>query len=160
MTGDLAFRECSVQDATAHALLTEYFAFRAATFPSTAGYLTTFPDPDQFAPPRGTFLVVEVAGAAVGCGGIRTLGRGRFEVKHLWLRPPVQGRGLGRELLSELERRARVLGAVELLLDTNANLAAAGGLYRSSGYLLTEPYNDNPNATHWYTKSLDPPPEN
>jgi hypothetical protein len=32
------------------------------------------------------------------------------------------------------------------VLDTNATLEAAQGLYRSSGYLEVAPYNDNPNA--------------
>jgi len=143
-----------VTDATAHALLAEYFAYREKTFPSAAGYVTTFPDPALFVPPVGDFVVVELDGASVGCGGIRSLGSGRFEVKHLWLQPRVQGRGLGRALLAELERRALLLGATELLLDTNASLEAAGGLYRSSGYVDIEPYNDNPNATNWYRKTL------
>lgn len=143
-------------DATAHALLAEYFAYREQTFPSAAGYVTTFPSPEAFTLPEGVFVVVELDGASVGCGGIRSLGGGRYEVKHLWLQPGVQGKGLGRALLAELERRARMLGATELVLDTNASLAAAGGLYRSSGYVDTEPYNDNPNATNWYLKPLVP----
>ena len=149
-----SFVETPVGDATAHALLAEYFAYRERTFPNAEGYVTTFPSPADFTPPHGLFLAVELAAAAVGCGGIRSLGDGRFEVKHLWLQPRTQGRGLGRALLAELERRAIALGANELVLDTNSSLAAAGGLYRSSGYLDIAAYNDNPNATHWYAKSL------
>ncbi len=148
------FHPTPVTDATAHALLAEYFAYREQTFPSGAGYVTTFPAPAQFVEPDGVFLVVEVDGENVGCGGIRSLGSGRFEVKHLWLRPAIQGRGLGRALLAELELRARALGATELVLDTNAGLEAAGALYRSSGYVDIEPYNDNPNATNWYAKGV------
>jgi len=143
-----------VTDATPHALLTEYFAYRAQTFPNPAGYVTKYPEPEQFVRPLGVFVVVELDGADVGCGGIRSLGAGRFEVKHLWLQPGVQGRGLGRALLAELERLAVELGATELVLDTNASLAAAGGLYKSSGYVDVPPYNDNPNATNWYRKVL------
>jgi GNAT superfamily N-acetyltransferase len=150
-----AFRSVPVTDATAHALLAEYFAYREQTFPSAAGYVTTFPVPAQFVEPDGAFVVVELDGESVGCGGIRSLDSGRFEVKHLWLRPATQGRGLGRALLAELERRALLLGATELVLDTNASLAAAGGLYRSSGYVDIEPYNDNPNANLWFRKVLD-----
>lgn len=152
----MTFLETPVTDATAHALLAEYFAYREQTFPSAAGYVTTFPSPTQFVEPDGVFLVVEFEGESVGCGGIRSLGGGRFEVKHLWLRPSVQGRGFGRALLAELERRAVLLGATELVLDTNASLEAAGGLYRSSGYVDVDPYNDNPNATNWYRKPLVP----
>ncbi len=150
----MEYRSSRTDASAAHTLLAEYFAYREQTFPSAAGYVTTFPSPSEFTPPRGLFLVVESDAAPVGCGGVRDLGGGRFEVKHLWLRPEVQGRGLGRALLTELETRAASLGATELVLDTNASLTAAGGLYRGSGYTEIEPYNDNPNATNWYRKVL------
>ena len=158
------WRETATTDDAAHALLTEYFHSRELGFTGAQGYRTTFPDPQQFVPPRGVFLVVEgedLAGEAadVGCGGIRRIGDAadgavRYEVKHLWLQPHTRGLGLGRALLAELERRAREFGADELVLDTNASLEAAGGLYRSSGFESVEPFNDNPNATNWYAKRL------
>lgn len=157
------FRSLPVTDALALELLTEYFTYRAETFPRPSGYVTTFPSSQQFTAPHGVFVVVErdnseAEGAtppvALGCGGIRQLEPGRYEVKHLWVRPEGRGAGLGRQLLDELERRAREWGATELVLDTNESLAAAGGLYRSSGFEPCAPYNDNPNATSWYLKSL------
>lgn len=150
------FRETSVTDAAAHALLTEYFDDRVATFPAAMGaYRTTFPRAEDFEPPNGVFLVIE---PGIGCGGIRRIESGpesvRFEIKHLWVQPTARGAGLGRALLRQLEARARKLGATDLVLDTNASLEAAGGLYRAEGFAETEPYNDNPNATHWYRKVL------
>jgi ribosomal protein S18 acetylase RimI-like enzyme len=150
----VTFRETAVTDAAAHALLGEYFAYRAQTFPVAGGYRTSFPDPTQFVEPDGVFLVMADGDVDLGCGGIRALGGGRFEVKHLWVRPEAQGRGLGRAMLAELERRAIALGATQLVLDTNDSLEAAGGLYRSQGYSEIEPYNDNPNATRWYAKTV------
>ena len=160
----VSYREAPVTDPTAHALLAEYFASRAATFPPAMGeYRTAFPSPADFEPPHGVFLVVEdedVEGQAgdVGCGGIRlsthAAGVTRFEVKHLYVQPHIRGRGIGRLLLDELETRARGFGASELVLDTNASLESAGRLYRSSGYVEIAAYNDNPNATHWYGKNL------
>lgn len=157
----LRFREADVTDADAHALLEAYFAERAAGFPPEQGeYRPTWPDPAQFTPPAGVFLVaIDADGEAVGCGGVRRIQRSpsdevRFEVKHVWLAPAGRGRGEGRRLLDELERRAAELGAEEIVLDTNASLEAAGGLYRSSGYTEIEPYNANPNATHWFGKRL------
>ena len=154
----VTWRESAVDEPAAHRLLAEYFDARAETFPG-GGYVTVFPSPADFVPPRGEFVVVEDEGTDVGCGGIRRSPSGadglvRYEVKHLWLEPRTRGRGLGRTLLAELERRARALGAEELVLDTNASLAAAGGLYRSSGYVDIPPYNENPNATNWYRKKL------
>jgi GNAT superfamily N-acetyltransferase len=164
-----SFRETSVDDPAAHTLIAEYFAMRAETFPADLGdYHAAFPIAAAFTPPAGVFLVVVEEGQDVGCGGIKRVpvpeaagvpsspGGGvlRYEIKHLWIQPRMQGRHLGRALLTELERRARSFGATEVVLDTNASLVAAGNLYRTSGYDTIAPYNDNPNATHWYRKSL------
>ena len=158
----MRFREVDVTSAEALALLDAYFAERSAGFPAEQGeYRPTYPTSEQFTPPAGVFLVVEDdAGEVIGCGGVRRIQRRpetyevRFEVKHLWLAPNARGKGAGRKLLHELERRAIGFGAQELVLDTNASLEAAGGLYRSSGYVEVEPYNANPNATHWYGKPV------
>lgn len=159
-----SWREASVDDDAALALLTEYFSSRAQTFPASQGeYRTVFPSAEQFVAPRGVFLIVEGDGldgeaADVGCGGIRRIdpidGQITFELKHLWVQPHVRGLGVGRALLAELERRARAFGAERLVLDTNDSLEAAGRLYRSSGFERVEPYNDNQNATAWFSKSL------
>jgi len=160
-THPVRFREARADDPEARGLLAEYFESRRESFPGPGEYVTTWPDPERFAPPNGVFLVVEGdAGESlpIGCGGIRSVegpeGAARFEVKHLWLRPAARGTGLGRALLAELERRARELGATELVLDTNDSLEAAGGLYRSSGFETIAPYHDNRNANHWYGKRL------
>lgn len=152
---DPLFRAAPVTDPDAHQLLTEYFAMRAAGFdPAAGGYRTVFPDPVRFVPPVGLFVLVETEDAVVGCGGIRMLDANCAEVKHLYLRDAVRGRGWGGLLLAELERQAAALGATEAVLDTNADLEAAGRLYRSHGYVEIEPYNDNPNATLWFRKQL------
>ena len=166
------FHAVSVADAAALTLLTEYFSSPELAFRQTHGtYHPTFPLVEQFMPPQGVFLVLlddqvgdDAGGAYVGCGGIRRLGSidgehgesepVRFEVKHLWMQPSTRGRGWGRLLLAELERRAAAFGAAEVVLDTNVSLAAAGALYESTGYIKTEAYNDNPNATHWFRKQL------
>ncbi|MFC6357274.1 GNAT family N-acetyltransferase [Luethyella okanaganae] len=155
------FHEATVTDATAQTLLGEYFAERAAGFPSAQGcYRTTQPVPEQFTRPAGAFLLVtDDTGEAIGCGGVRRIQRSpsdviRLEVKHLYLRPTARGSGSGRLMLAELERVAAELGAGELVLDTNESLEAAGSLYRSSGYREIEPYNANPNATHWFGKPV------
>lgn len=156
------FTEVPVTDAAARSLLTAYFAERSLTFPARQGsYSPAFPPAEQFVPPAGVFLLLgdPTGGALVGCGGIRLLddapaGTVRYEIKHLWLDPSTRGRGWGRALLGELERRAREFGATEVVLDTNSSLVAAGALYASAGYSEIEPYNDNPNATTWYAKAL------
>ena len=152
-----AFRSASPADADAHALLVEYFTIRAAEFPGGA-YSPRYPTAEAFRSPDGVFLLVEDDGRLVGCGGIRRLPDledGRvFEVKHVYLRPETRGRGWGRLLLDELERRARAWDASALVLDTHHTLESAGHLYRRGGFSDTAPYNDNPNATVWLRKEL------
>lgn len=150
-------RPTPVDDPVARELLEEYFAERAATFPGQ--YTPAFPERGVFQAPAGVFLVVVGDdGEPVGCGGIRRIADGplgsRYEVKHLYLRPATRGHGWGRALLDELERRARVWHADELVLDTHDTLEAAGGLYTAAGFAQIEPYNDNPNATRWYGRLL------
>jgi ribosomal protein S18 acetylase RimI-like enzyme len=140
-----------VTEVDAHELLEEYFSSRGI---STLGYVIKHPDPANFIAPDGVFLVVDDDEGPVGCGGIRRLDAARYEVKHVWIRPRARGLGLGRRLLTELERRAIELGATYVVLDTNASQVEAGSLYRSAGYESIEPYNENPNATHWFSKAV------
>ena len=147
------FRPIAVDEPAVRELLSEYFAMRAHTF-EDGEYRTVLPEPEAFTPPAGAFLLVEDDLGPVGCGGVRMLAPDRAEVKHLYLRPRARGRGWGRELLAELEARAVGFGARTIVLDTNATLEAAQGLYRTSGYTDVPPYNENPNATHWFAKDL------
>ncbi|MFG6403345.1 GNAT family N-acetyltransferase [Microbacterium sp. P04] len=150
-------RPVAVDEPDAHGLLQEYFALRASIFPGGT-YRTAFPDPATFTEPDGVFVVLYDGEEPVGCGGIRRVPEGpdgvRYEVKHLYVCDAGRGRGWGRMLLTDLERRAAEFGAAEVVLDTHHTLDAAGALYARSGYVEIEPYNDNSNATRWYSHVL------
>jgi GNAT superfamily N-acetyltransferase len=110
---------------------------------------------DELAPPRGEFLVVlDENDDGVGCGGLKELGAGTFEVKRMWIAPSHRGRGYARALLAALEDQARELGANEIRLDTSSVLEEAVALYGGSGYSEIAPYNDNPYASLWFAKRL------
>jgi ribosomal protein S18 acetylase RimI-like enzyme len=104
--------------------------------------------------PKGLLLLVFLRGEAIGCGGLRFHGEHPAEIKRLWVAPDARGLGVGRRLLSELERRARTHGVRTVRLDTNRNLTEAIALYRSSGYQEIVAFNDEPNAHHWFEKHL------
>jgi ribosomal protein S18 acetylase RimI-like enzyme len=146
----------AVDDPVAQAMLTEYFDSRELGFSRLdKEYKRVMPDSAAFVPPAGIFLVVyDENDEAVGCGGVRMLSPDRGEIKHLYLRESTRGKGWGRTLLTELEVHAFGFGAKVVVLDTNASLEAAQQLYRTSGYVDIEPYNDNPNATNWFEKPL------
>lgn len=156
----MRIREGEITGPEESRLLADYFAYRADVFPDRGGYVVTGPRSADYAPGRGVFLVVEDDdGAAVGCAGLRMLDTpaeagARAEVKHVWLSPAARGRGWAHDLMAELERRARGLGAAELVLDTHHTLEGAARLYAREGFTEIPAYNDNPNATRWYGKRI------
>ena len=114
-------------------------------------------DAHQLEPPSGAFVVAVLEGATVGCGGVQTIGDGVGEIKRMWVSSDVRGRGLGRRLLADLEARSRALGHGVVRLDTNEALPEAIALYRSTGWVQIERYNDNPYPTHFFEKRLAGP---
>jgi GNAT superfamily N-acetyltransferase len=109
------------------------------------------------APPTGLFLVARLRADPVGCGGLVLHGAEPAEIKRMWVAPAVRGVGLGRRILSELERLARDSGARATRLDTNRNLTEAIAMYRSSGYEEIPDFNGEPYAHHWFEKQLARP---
>jgi GNAT superfamily N-acetyltransferase len=138
-------------------LNTEYFSELRVRFPP--GYdpdvsLSTVRD--DLEPPKGVFFIVRHGDVAVGCGGLKILGDTTGEVKHMFVRPSHRGRGVGRQILTDIERHARTLGMTRVVLDTNECLTEAIALYERAGYVGIERYNPNPWATHFFAKGLQP----
>jgi GNAT superfamily N-acetyltransferase len=81
------------------------------------------------------FLVARAEdGSAVGCGALRALDDGSFEIKRMYVRPAVRGTGLGRVILRALEEEAAGLGASRVVLETGTENPEAMALYASCGY--------------------------
>lgn len=87
----------------------------------------------EFSSP-GVFLLVELDGAAVGCGGVRPRGADEGELKRMYVDPAARGRGLARALLAALVAHARDAGMVRLLLETGTEQPEAIALYESEGW--------------------------
>jgi len=110
---------------------------------------------DDFVPSGGCLLIVrDETGTAAGCGGVRLLDPQTAEIKRMYLRPTLRGRGAGWRLLQALEAKAVELGASRGVLDTNETLTSALALYRAAGWQEVPAYNDNLEATHWFAKDL------
>lgn len=93
----------------------------------------------EFDPP-GVFLLGELDGRPVACGGLRFQPTGAAELKRMYVDPDVRGRGLSRTLLRELVARARASGAPRLLLETGTEQPEAVGLYESEGWSPVAPF--------------------
>jgi DNA-binding MarR family transcriptional regulator/GNAT superfamily N-acetyltransferase len=109
---------------------------------------------DELTLPAGLLLVATLHAGPVGCAGLKFHPGEPGEVKRMWVSPEVRGLGLGRRLLTELEKQASARGTEVLRLETNRNLTEAIALYRAAGYTEVPAFNDEPYAHHWFEKNL------
>ena len=95
---------------------------------------------DDLVPPAGAFVLAWLDRDAVGCGGLRRYDDGVGELKRMYVDPRFRGRGVAREVLGQLERRALRLGYRRLVLETGVRQPEAIALYASAGYEPIAPY--------------------
>ncbi len=135
--------------------LDEYYAELARRF--KGGFevaLSRDPDAADMILPRGTFLVATSDGLPIGCVGLKGSGGDLAEVKRLWVAPSARGLGLGKHLMESVERAARDIAIKVLRLDTNSALPEAMRLYRNSGWIEIERFNDDPYPDLFFEKRL------
>ena len=142
--------------AEARACLQSYFAELDTRFDT--GFdaaVSLFPDVADMRAPAGLFVVARLHGEeAIGCGGLKWQGSEPAYIKRMWVAPAARGLSVGRRLLTELESLAAAHGETAVRLETNRALVEAISLYRSSGYVEVQPFNDEPYAHHWFEKPL------
>ena len=112
------------------------------------------PPPADLDPPNGVLLLARVDGEPVGLAGVRHLDTDVAEVKSMYVVPEHRGRGLGRTLLTEVERLAAERGCTRTRLDTSDYLTDAIALYRAAGYREVPDYNGNAKANLWFERQL------
>jgi ribosomal protein S18 acetylase RimI-like enzyme len=100
--------------------------------------------PGKYGPTDGALLLAMEDQRAVGCVALRRFSSTDAEMKRLYVQPTHQHLGLGRELARQIIDRAHDLGYRRMVLDTLETMHPAQGLYRSLGFVLIEPYYDNP----------------
>lgn len=110
--------------------------------------------PAEMSPPGGTFIVGFEDAVAVCCGGLKRLPDGACEIKRMFVVESARGRGVGRALLVELERRARELGYRVVRLDTGPRQPRSQRMYERAGYVAIENFNANPMASYFGEKRL------
>ncbi|MFI7293577.1 GNAT family N-acetyltransferase [Streptomyces sp. NPDC050121] len=108
----------------------------------------------ELTPPGGQLLVGRYDGEPGGCAGVRLLDATTAELKRVFVREGLRGKGGAALLVRAAEDAAVALGAARMILDTRGDLVEARALYARLGYAETEPYNDEPYAEHWFAKPL------
>jgi len=79
----------------------------------------------QLFEPHVRFFLARLDGAAVACGGV-ALFDDYAEVKRMYTRPAVRGRGVAKAVLRRLEDEARVSGKAVLRLENRPAPAGSG----------------------------------
>ena len=100
--------------------------------------------PGKYAAPRGCVLLAEHQEQVVGCVAMKPVSDTICEMKRLYVRPSMQGLGLGRGLAEALIANARIAGYREVRLDVLAEFGRARVLYASMGFVAAQPVSYNP----------------
>jgi len=100
--------------------------------------------PGDYAPPAGRLYLSRVKGESAGCVALRPITPDTGEMKRLYVRPTFRGKRIGQELVDRTIEEARLIGYGAILLDTLPSMKSAIAMYRSMGFVETEPYRNNP----------------
>ena len=95
---------------------------------------------DKFRAPGGRLLLACSASDVVGIACLQRIGANTAEIKRMYVRPANRGAGLGRALLERLLESAMEAGYGCVQLDSADFLTAAHAMYRSVGFVDTDPY--------------------
>lgn len=94
----------------------------------------------KFQPPSGRILLAETSAGPIGTGSFRMIRAGVAEIKRMYVDPAHRGEGVGRLLLAALVRSAKDAGYRSMKLETAPYRAPAIALYKSVGFVESEPY--------------------
>jgi len=91
---------------------------------------------NQLDPQRERCWIAEADGEPLGCVFLVQQTNATAKLRLLLVEPRARGLGLGRRLVRECIAFAREKGYRKLVLWTQANLAAARGIYKAEGFVL------------------------
>ena len=151
----IAIEEADPRSDAALHCLTRYYAELDRRF--SAGFDVTLSRDPQAADmrrPRGVFLIAVSDGMPIGCAGLKGSGGEVAEIKRLWVCPSARGLGMARRLMAAAEAAARDLAITTLRLDANSALTEALALYRRTGWVEIDRFNDDPYPDFFFEKRL------
>lgn len=89
-----------------------------------------------------TLFLAKIDDKPVGCGAIQLQAPGYAELKRMYVRPNMRGKGIAKQIVSEIEAFAKQTNIHTLRLETGAYQPAAIHLYQKLGYYPIPPFND------------------
>jgi putative acetyltransferase len=82
----------------------------------------------------GWFSVLEKDGKIIGSYGIYPVNDSVCELRKMYLLKDYQGLGFGKKMMMEALKKAREMGYLEMILESNRVLKKALALYRKFGF--------------------------
>ena len=95
---------------------------------------------EVFMPPAGCLFLARSENQVAGCAFMHRLAQNAGEVKRMYVRPAFRNQGIGGALLDAIIAQGRSLGLALLRLDSQKFMTDAHALYRSRGFVETQPY--------------------
>lgn len=138
---DLVIHREALDSAAAQSLILALNAELGARYPE-AGANHFRLDVTEVAEGRGGFYLAWLGGQPAGCGALRLIDATTAEIKRMYVRPPLRGRGIAARLLARLETEARRLGARRMVLETGERQFESMALYRRAGFTAIERYGE------------------
>lgn len=121
------------------ALIDELDAYQKPLYPPESHYGIPI---EALLKPHVLFAVArEANGEAIGCGAV-ALNDGWSELKRMFVRPAVRGRGVAQGILAFLETSARERGYALMRLETGVSQPEALRFYERAGYSRRGPFGD------------------
>ena len=96
-------------------------------------------------PPRGAYFIAFLDTELVGCGALRPVDELTAEVRRMYVLPSARRTGVGRALLTYLERMASQLGFKTIRLETGNRQRAAMALYESYEFVRVPAFGEHLN---------------
>lgn len=95
-------------------------------------------------------VLIHVGQEPVGCGCFRPYPtvHGAIEIKRMYVKPSMRGKGIAGMILSELEAWGAELGYAKALLETGTKQPEAVASYTRAGYTVIENYGPYKNSSY------------
>jgi ribosomal protein S18 acetylase RimI-like enzyme len=99
-----------------------------------------------YGPPEGALFLARDTTGFCGCIGVRRFDLLTCEMKRLYVQDKTRGLGVGRLLVYEAIRFARLAHYERMILDSLPTMSSAIGLYKDLGFKQIAPYYCSPIA--------------
>ena len=76
----------------------------------------------------------------VGCTGLKRYSDNDAEIKRVWVEEEYRGRHIAKDMILQIEKRAKEAGYIRTILQTREQMKEAIGLYENMGYARIDNY--------------------